>query len=56
MVPLNFPPRGAGFSSVPHETHLVAVSVLGLPQFGQKTVTRSPLLFAQKPLAKPGVP
>ena len=39
IVPLNFDAAALGLSAVPHATHWVAVSVLGLPQLGQKTVT-----------------
>lgn len=39
MVPLNLDAAAFGFSAVLQATHCVAVSVFGLPQFGQKTVT-----------------
>jgi hypothetical protein len=39
IVPLNFDAAAFGFSGEAHATHCVAVSVLGFPQFGQKTVT-----------------
>jgi hypothetical protein len=42
IVPLNFDAAAFGFSAVPQATHWVAVSVLGFPQFGQKTVTWLP--------------
>jgi hypothetical protein len=37
MVPLNFDAALAGglANAVPHETHVVASSVFGFPQFGQ---------------------
>lgn len=37
MVPLNFEAALAGgfANAVPHETHVVASSVFGFPQFGQ---------------------
>ena len=44
IVPLNL--AGLfGCSSVPHATHWVTVSVLGLPQLGQKRVTYPRLVF-----------
>jgi hypothetical protein len=55
IVPLNFDGAGravAALSSVPHATHVVASSVFGLPQFGQKTVTGIPP--PPKPLRGPG--
>jgi hypothetical protein len=41
IVPLNFDAAVLGLSGVAQATHWVAVSVFGLPQFGQKTVTES---------------
>jgi len=41
IVPLNFDAAVFGLSGVAQATHCVAVSVFGLPQFGQKTVTDS---------------
>ncbi|GAB4200566.1 MAG: hypothetical protein OHK0013_11770 [Sandaracinaceae bacterium] len=48
IVPLNFDAAAFGFSAVPQATHWVAVSVLGFPQFGQKTVTWLPPASAER--------